>query len=237
MVLELIELRETDTARAMLRQTQVCARLKVDDAERYLRLEHLCNRSFLDVRELYGAVPREKRRAQLAHALSGEVCTVPPSRLMALVGQALKWCAVLRWGRMGGGRAAGQAGRVWWGVNGLPSGSPSLCPALPPWNPASSNHHHQPPDAPPSPLLPLTHACRQQQQGMLPLGAAFDLFRGTAASARDEVEVFPTDIDRQIKFGTKSHAECAVFSTDGQLLVTGSVDGFVEVRRLRGGVG
>lgn len=49
----MIELRETDTARAILRQTQVMGVMKQEQPERYLRLEHLLVRTYFDPNEVW----------------------------------------------------------------------------------------------------------------------------------------------------------------------------------------
>ena len=85
---------------------------------------------------------------------------------------------------------------------------------------------------PPSRLLSLLgQALRYQlSQGMLPKGDAFDLFSGGRRTQRKEVEEkIPRKQAGLIRFSTESHPETAIFSPDGQSLVTGSVDGFIEL--------
>lgn len=49
-------------------------------------------RTYMDLKELYGGEAKEKRRSAIAHALAQEVTSVPSSRLMNIIGDALRWC-------------------------------------------------------------------------------------------------------------------------------------------------
>lgn len=123
---------------------------------------------------------KEKRRQEVAEALAVEVASVPPSRLLSLISQALKY---------------------------------------------------------------------QQAHGLLPKGQvwsdevshgvdaylvislkALDIFRDSRKSVRKDVdEKVPKKQAGYIKFTSGSHPETSVFAPDGSGLVTGSVDGFIEI--------
>lgn len=90
-ILELAEYGELETARGILRTTSSMEVFKRENPQRYLKLEHLLNKSFFDPREAYPqGTSKIQRRNELADALSKEVFTVPGARLTALLTQALK---------------------------------------------------------------------------------------------------------------------------------------------------
>ena len=146
----------------LLRTTEPLQMLKKENPERYLKLEYLCQKSSFNASDIYEmGSSKEKRRQEIADSLIPEVSVVPPSRLLAVIGQALKF---------------------------------------------------------------------QESQGLLPKGQAYDLFKGGKRSARKESEEkLPRKQAGQIKFESASHPETICFSPDGQSLVTGSIDGFIEV--------
>eukprot|EP01132_Coremiostelium_polycephalum_P002613 gene2613-3238_t len=155
---------EFQLAKQLLRKTEPMNYLKLNYPDRYLRLEHYLQKEFISLEEFYKInITTEKRRKEIADSLTNEITTVPPSRLMNLLTDSLKW---------------------------------------------------------------------QQHKGNIPLDCLeYDLFLGKVPSADtiSEDDRVPNTLDKIIKFSTKNKPECCRFTPDSRFLVTGSVDGFVEI--------
>ena len=120
-VLELVELREGEAARSVIKGSAALGGLAGTDPPRLARLERLAaaaasgggggaaagGASSLDPASIFGAAtPRASRRAAVAVALAAEAVSPPPGRLLTLVGQAL---AAQFGGGGGGGGGGGDA--------------------------------------------------------------------------------------------------------------------------------
>ncbi|KAI8900800.1 WD40-repeat-containing domain protein [Globomyces pollinis-pini] len=91
-VLELIEMKQIQAARSLLRQTDPMDNLRNLYPERYLHLEGLLNRSDFDEKTAYQTGKgKQERREMIAKELEKHVTIVEPNRLVSLLGQALKW--------------------------------------------------------------------------------------------------------------------------------------------------
>ena len=62
-ILESLETNERDLAREILRTTEPMAMLKIDQPERYLKLEHLCQRPFFNSSDAYEMGSSKEKRS------------------------------------------------------------------------------------------------------------------------------------------------------------------------------
>ena len=161
-VMELVMLGEKELAKDLVTNVECLQLLKSSDIERYMLLEHHCNRKSLNEIEINDINnTKDSKRNEIALSIASELISVPKSRLLGLLNQALTY---------------------------------------------------------------------QKLTGALPKDGKYDLFQGDRRVDKKESE--EKLISRQanlIKFNPESHPETALFAPDGASLVTGFIDGFIEV--------
>ncbi|XRA96467.1 WD40 repeat-containing protein SMU1 [Pycnococcus provasolii] len=198
-LLELLELKDAQSARMLLRQTRALGQhMKTTQPKQYTRLDQLISRSAaLTPADIYGETTRDARRRALVCALAKEVRVVAPGRLLDAVGNGIKYLRV--------------TGRMYELVDATSSRKRTRLAAAA--------------DDTPSPPVgwdlllntELSPAAKAARRGDGDGGELPAISHANGAHSQS------------IKFGTDSHPTCASYSPDGFFIATGSSDGFVEI--------
>lgn len=89
-VFEMLDLREIDTCKKLMRTTKALRLLQTTQPDRYSAIESILQRGYIGQSE-WPTGSKKKNRKKIAKAVVAEVSVVPPSRLLSIIGQALKW--------------------------------------------------------------------------------------------------------------------------------------------------
>ena len=190
--MELIEARDIDVAREFIRTTEpLGVILKQRDLLRYMKLEHLCARPYFHASDAYAmGSSKDIRRHELADAIACEVSAAPSSRLLMLLGQAMKFQQI---------------------QGSLPKQFLGDTQSQAQQNTSAST-------------------TASTSASTATAGSSFDLFRGDVKHRKKDAEEKVSKKQMGvIQFPVESHPEAVSFSPDGASLLTGSIDGFVEL--------
>ena len=191
-LLELLELKDAQSARMLLRQTRALGQhMKTTQPKQYTRLDQLISRSAaLTPADIYGETTRDARQRALVCALAKEVRVVAPGRLLDAVGNGIKYLRV--------------TGRMYELVDATSSRKRTRLAA------AAD-------DTPPPPVgwdlllnTELSPAAKAARRGDGDGGELPAISHANGAHSQS------------IKFGTDSHPTCASYSPDGFFIATGS---------------
>lgn len=240
-VRELVEARDGDSARALLRSTLPLLLLKQESPARFAALEAVVARS--GAAALYegssGLVwpegsSREQRRREVASLLLEHVGVAPPSRLLTLLGQAVKWQQFtgqlpegVEAGAGGAGTHAGEGARL-----DLFKGAPA----------ARRVEEERLCNSGPGPYVIKYGASARPECGVWSADGRF-LITGSADGL---IEVYDArtgklrtaDLPYQAADEFMMHDDAVhslALSRDGELLASGGKDGYIKVWRLSTG--
>ena len=218
-IFELLEARESELAKEILVTAEPLLLLRQKDSRRFFKLEHLCSGSDFDPNDIYEmGISKGKRRRDVAEALVGETDVLPSSRLLSLLGEAVRY----------------QKAR-----NLINCGKPHdiFCSAMGTLN--QENEEKLPTKK--SGQIIFALASHPEVAIFSPDGWSLvtGSYDGFLEVWNFEECKLRTDLDYQVNDDLMMHENailCATFTQDGEYLATGSKDGMIKIWKFSSGV-